>query len=753
MAQSRRIQLTTLSCDAGLPSSSVKQAPASKTPPGVQQEKENHPDTNAVRLVLTLFEPDERSFPEFSYSQLIENKITGTKDEVPLSRFEEEEKRENDEVAAIARKLEEKYGSKPKKKKDRVQDLIDIGYGYDDEDSFIDNSEAKRKLNGSKDKPKKKACREDGEIRTNVDQESSIVSNNGVGDELRKKKKKAAGTLSVTSMLKKFQREKERERQKMEKANQRATAITRVPTFPLCPADAAGGGGSGLTDPLLSLIGSTNDHALIQAANTVDFDIDLDSLLDVSEDSSSSKTASQPPTDEQLSQPKSDVYTQSDFTHIEVQPENIKTNLSLKPQTERTQIGSTSAQHVLLPEGLPASLEDSIQKLMMAARTSEGESKKKFFSPEINSVLLDVELQCREHGSQLRSKVFTHLSSFLPCSKDTLLKRVKKLLVAHMEGQPDVEDPVQKLKEAIGKVMPDQIATFLENCQAYEQVKASKATEERDGKQALSAGPEDNVEEKSGKKGGPRKWFKWNEEIRECFSQVVRVKMEGYKKERKGSQEMEEYLKTLLDNEVKPLWPKGWIQSRVLLRVSKKVLGLSPSLPVKRAKSEKRQQPSSCGPEVQESQPHIKEAEDVFTGSPSTSVSPSVDGEKEEVKSGERNAMDTGSTKPVETNGSPVITTPPPTSSLLDLLADQALAREQPLSVSQELLAAAVSKYYNSVQHRSFEFDTKSPLLPPPPPQTSPVVMPEKIQMGDFTQNVDAADVVVISDESDTAVI
>lgn len=28
------------------------------------------------------------------------------------------------------------------KKKDRIQDLIDIGYGYDDEDTFIDNSEA-----------------------------------------------------------------------------------------------------------------------------------------------------------------------------------------------------------------------------------------------------------------------------------------------------------------------------------------------------------------------------------------------------------------------------------------------------------------------------------------------------------------------------------------------------------------------------------------------------------------------------------
>lgn len=54
---------------------------------------------------------------------------------------------------------------------------------------------------------------------------------------------------------------------------------------------------------------------------------------------------------------------------------------------------------------------------------------------------------------------------------------------------------------------------------------------------------------------------------RESLCHVLRVKMERYKKERKGSQEVEEYLKTLLDNEVKPLWPKGWMQSRYLTLV------------------------------------------------------------------------------------------------------------------------------------------------------------------------------------------
>ncbi|XP_060910581.1 ubinuclein-1-like isoform X2 [Labrus mixtus] len=810
MAQSRRIQLTTLPCNVDLPSSPVKQAPPLKSPSGVQHEKENRSDTDTVRLVLKLFEPDERSFPEFSFSQLVENKINRTKDEVPLSRFEEAGKREIDEVAAIARKLEEKYGNEPKQKKDRIQDLIDIGYGYDDEDSFIDNSEAydefvpasittkfggfyinsgmlqfrqasdtedltmgevtsdtskKRKLNVDKDKPKKKACREDEEIQNDVDLMTSTLSETGPQDEMKKKKKKkAAGTLSVTSMLKKFQREKEKERQKMGNVNQRAVFIMGAPTIPPCPADAGGGGGSGLTDPLLSLIGSTNDHTLIQAANTVDFDIDLDSLLEVSDDSSSVKAFTQPATETQLYQPKVDNPTQSDAAQSEGQS-HTKTNS--QPHSEQillpSQTSSISAQCVQMPEGLPVGLEDSIQKLMVVAKSSEGESKLKFFTPGINSVLLDIELQCREHGGQLRSKVYTLLSSFLPCSRDTLLKRVKKLLLTHAEP-PDVQDPVHKLKEAIGKAMPEQIACFFENCQAYEQVKASKAAEEeKDGKQKVNVGPEDNVEEKSGKRGGPKKLFKWSEEIRECFYHVLRVKMEGYKKENKGSQEMEEYLKTMLDSEVKPLWPKGWMQSRVLIKESRKILGLSMSLPVKRAKPQKKQQQSICKPPSTSDSCSIlrgtlpQEPDIVFIVNPNISTSTSLGGVKKgvsalknlEAKTEEVVAVDAGSSTPTESEGTPVIPTSTPTPSLLDLLADQALAREQPLSVSQELLAAAVAKYKNSGGHWNFQFDTKTPPLPPPPPHPSPVVMPQKLQMGDLSRHVDAGEVLIISDDSD----
>lgn len=88
----RRVQLTTLSRHVP-PASSDRPDPIpdldSATDPvhrpsignvNHPQEKDADPgqtaaNTDTVRLVLTLFEPDERSFPEFSYTQLIDNKV------------------------------------------------------------------------------------------------------------------------------------------------------------------------------------------------------------------------------------------------------------------------------------------------------------------------------------------------------------------------------------------------------------------------------------------------------------------------------------------------------------------------------------------------------------------------------------------------------------------------------------------------------------------------------------------------------
>ncbi|KAM9857035.1 ubinuclein-1-like [Aulostomus maculatus] len=772
MAESRRVPLTTLTCDG--PSPSDKPASVVRKSPSTGRSCSD-PAADTVRLVLTLVEPDERNFPEFSYSQLINDQIIHVmRDEAPLSPLEAA-KRESDGVADVARKLEEKYGNKRMKKRDRVQDLIDIGYGYDEEDSFIDNSEAydefvpssistkyggfyinsgvlqfrgasdtenddftseektmkspkKGELRGP-DKPKRKRSREGQEVKSAEDFKASITTETAAGEMKKKKRKNVAGTLSVTSMLRKFRREKERERQMMEKANQRPATMTGTPTIPLGPADAGGGGGSGLADPLLSLIGSTNDHALIQAACTVDFDIDLESLLDASEVTMSPKSVPPNAADLPLHQRTADGQSRpSAPSNVKAHPPSRKSHHLPRPPPEQnlSEAKPASPQCVPLPEGLPPELEDSVKNLMLVAKTSEGESKLKFFTPEINSALLDIEFQCREQGGQLRSKVYTHLSSFLPCSRDTLLKRVKKLLLAQAEDPPNEEDPMQKLKEAISRAMPEQITRFRDNCCAYEQMKSSKASEEgKDDTQRVNVGPDHNV---VGKRG-PRKLFKWNEELRECLCHVLQAKIDGYKKE-KGSQEMEDYLKMLLDNDIKALWPKGWMQTRVLIRESRKMLGLFKSLLVKKSKAEKNRSSVSVAPSMsdgcsflqapmtgelpQETEGVVAKGSNVMNGVPLGTAKKQMAALKRDGKPGEGEALDAGSSTPVETVEPRVGSTSAPSC----------LARAQPPSVPQELLTAAVAKYKRSVKHWSFSTDTRSPPFPPPPPQSSPVNFP-----------------------------
>lgn len=43
---------------------------------------------------------------------------------------------------------------------------------------------------------------------------------------------------------------------------------------------------------------------------------------------------------------------------------------------------------------------------------------------------------------------------------------------------------------------------------------------------------------------------------------MVKLKLDGYELEKNKTQSMEDYVKAFLDAEVKPLWPKGWMQAR-----------------------------------------------------------------------------------------------------------------------------------------------------------------------------------------------
>lgn len=102
------------------------------------------------RFVLTLPVSTEEKCPEFNYMQLFKaaekkrlkergkDKSTGSNG---LDRFDDEN---DDKLREIAKQFEAKYGTVTagKKTQSRRDDYIDLGAGYDENDSFIDNTSA-----------------------------------------------------------------------------------------------------------------------------------------------------------------------------------------------------------------------------------------------------------------------------------------------------------------------------------------------------------------------------------------------------------------------------------------------------------------------------------------------------------------------------------------------------------------------------------------------------------------------------------
>lgn len=456
MAEPRRIKLE-----------SAHEAPQSK------KKRFQLCPTKRFQLSLGDFTP-ESACPEFSYSDLLKSKRPPDIDG-PFEDGEEAQIRE------LARRMEEKYGSRPSKKRRKGkiawEDYVDRGMGYDETDPFIDNEEAYDEL-----VPSTLTTKHGGfyinagglEFRTPSGSDSEDFQDTSDG-------RPRSGANKVP------QRHHRREHGDPERRRGRPrgsrklkeAAAPPVPTPPIAPAVAtdtavvaaspvvvAVGASSGITEAIESVVRGGGSS--------------------VTKDEETSGTSS------------SSSGGGEDRTAV----------LRCSP-------GETGAPR--LPENLPEDLEAAVRHLKQAAFTS-AEGKCKFFRGQVNQQLLNVELLARELGSSQRSLVFAHLASFLPCTKETLLKRAKKLRLDQEDGR--LGEPLKRLKEAM----------------------------------AAGAGL-----------GDPR--------FREPLCDVVRIKLRCYELSKTRTLSAEDYLKQFLNNEVCPLWPAGSqpVSARALFRESRVV--------------------------------------------------------------------------------------------------------------------------------------------------------------------------------------
>ncbi|PIO27084.1 hypothetical protein AB205_0122020, partial [Aquarana catesbeiana] len=126
-----------------------------------------------------------------------------------------------------------------------------------------------------------------------------------------------------------------------------------------------------------------------------------------------------------------------------------------------------------------------------------------------------------------------------------------------------LQEPLRKLKEAVLQAMPEQISKYNKEFKIYNEAKYAKMLS--DDKDQKAHSEEEEEEDKSSKKTpGPRK--------KQLLSQLVRIKMDMFEPEGSGGLlSLEEYFKSFLDTEVKPIWPRGWMQARTLFNESRRL--------------------------------------------------------------------------------------------------------------------------------------------------------------------------------------
>ncbi|XP_069129047.1 ubinuclein-1-like isoform X2 [Argopecten irradians] len=564
MAEPRRLQFTTLD--------NKKETASSETP------------VCTARFVLSLKESTDETCSEFSYTELLKKHSSATNG-VQKERSSDDgtDKPKNDlsgpfgdeddpdEVAAIARQFEEKYGPKPGTKKPVVE-MIDLGEGYDENDPFIDNSEAYDELvpstlttrlggfyiNSGKlefrelsddsmdafqkstplqKKRKKQVIASDSESEKEektkenkkvvIKMKKRKIKDGIEGEEKKRKKKKLLNGEGVEKSFKKPKKPEEKEKLKKKK------------------------------------LSPTVGELLKQQTQSTATPTSVTNYLN--SDSQESNDSSQDGKPEKLF------------------PDNVTSNS--KEDSNSREAGETKSvdpsQIPKLPQGLPQPLIDTIEKLKEAAKHSQ-DGKCKFFSNDVNSMLLKVELHCRQLPWGHRTTIYAHLASFLPCGKETLQKRAKKLRISQQDDV--VREPLQKLRDAVNAVMPSMWKRHEEEYQSWvKQKREAEAAEgnkevEKEKEEKEKNNSDDSDEEKGpeatgGKKrtNGPRKKFEWTENIRNLLFDVVRCKMKLCELAKNKTETNEEYLKTFLENEVKPLWPKGWMQTRMLFKESRSV--------------------------------------------------------------------------------------------------------------------------------------------------------------------------------------
>ncbi|XP_069687198.1 ubinuclein-1-like isoform X3 [Periplaneta americana] len=546
-----------------------------------KKEKKTKELLKTVRFTLGLPESNEEACPEFHYSALLNSaerkRRAKLKSDGQVNGVDPLAEDESKKLKEIARRFEEKYRGSGKKKHSRYEDYVDLGAGYDETDPFIDNTDAYdevvpeemttahggfyincgalefKEISDQSDGEELKEFKSKKRLKRVVvlaDEEEEEVDSKQVTNSVQVKKPKLQIDEQKEELLKK-RKLQSHDREILKKKKKRAIddlmkkkSVTVKDLLREKRESLELENTMGTQAPAENKKTAVPTSApALKSVNTSVADV-IESVVSAGRDDNTSK-------DSASSVSKSGSLNTTDSEESQdVEDKEKPTN---QPNEE-----------VKLPENLQEDLKELVLALKRQASESSAEGKCKFFSADVNNMLLRVELSCRALTCSSRQAVYGHLASYLPCTKDTLIKRAKKLLIKAEEDK--ILEAMRKLKNAVDRMMPLVLENYSKQCQRAAEEKSVDELPSPSSDSEIGEGENKIAVQKS---KVPRRRFPWTPEIRSLLCEVVRIKLQCLELVKPRKESVDLTLRNFLETEVKPLWQPGWMKVSTLLRESR----------------------------------------------------------------------------------------------------------------------------------------------------------------------------------------
>uniref|UniRef100_A0A1A9W7D3 Hpc2-related domain-containing protein n=1 Tax=Glossina brevipalpis TaxID=37001 RepID=A0A1A9W7D3_9MUSC len=607
MTDPKRVTLNTISntVSSTIPtaaSSSSSKLGADLLAPPEKPTNNNKSNTKtSVRLKIELFQTDSSKYPEFNYAKLMhleKKKLKKLKQKT--NGFTDPFEENDDDVIRIAKELERKYGSTygSGRSKNKRGDY-DIGMGYDESDSFIDNTEAYdeiipdevetieggfyincgalefKKLHTESlttktdeiikmpNRPKKRV------ISSSSEDSSSSGEDEDRDDESDDEDEETAEESSVETTKTKSSSEPAEKRKKTS-----AQTNNSSKKRPICAENSvtkktikdkitpSGLSGSSSNSPKPQTDDLASDSEKERVIKKVEKTTTVKDMLKAQRDNflksqhtSDSKSSSNGETKVKSSEDDDDDEDESSSEDSEDDDtdDNSDSNQSgSNQQKPKKTIGNeeTAATEKLrtsdtkLPD-IDSEILKSIYEFRDSSKAKNLIGKKFQFDDKLTEDFLKIDdsLLCLDKTQ--RSMVFSHLEFQLSLPKYYFLRKAKQLRIK--EEKMKSKRVFYKLQKAVTEVMPAVLASYDAELRKYAELQSANINSDQPPKM-------------------PKKKFPWNNHLRNLLYDVYEVRWTSYPVLKASKENLEEFLTSYMRQKVVQIWPNGWVRYEDLQR-------------------------------------------------------------------------------------------------------------------------------------------------------------------------------------------